>query len=185
MSASLIRVATSHACLLSRSFFKCSLTQNPTQIRKVKLSQLKRRLGPLEPVQRPPKSLAITAIEPEDYGKHSVKAETTTSSWLCISFFLIPYSDGWQILETLPLSPIKNQRKTHTDAHTHKPHPTPTQCTTQFILKIQDRVPLPGAVDLTGGVFLLAKKFLSCACFTGDSLAARNSWTHKCLKLGF
>ena len=31
------------------------------------------------------------------------------------------------------------------------------------------------AVDLTGGVFLLAKKFLSCACFTGDSLAARNS----------
>ena len=113
MPASLIRVATSHACLLSMSFFKCSLTQNPTQIRKVKLFQLKRRLGPLEPVQRPPKSLAITATEPEDYGKHSVKAETTTSSWLWISFFLIPYSDGWQILETFPLSPVKNQRKTH------------------------------------------------------------------------
>lgn len=129
MPASLIRVATSHACLLSMSFFKCSLTQNPTQIRKVKLFQLKRRLGPLEPVQRPPKSLAITATEPEDYGKHSVKAETTTSSWLCISFFLIPYSDGWQILETFPLSPVKNQRKTHIDAHIHKPHPTPTQCT--------------------------------------------------------
>lgn len=32
---------------------------------------------------------------------------------------------------------------------------------------------LPGAVDLIGGVFLLARKFLNCACFTGDNLAGK------------
>jgi len=30
---------------------------------------------------------------------------------------------------------------------------------------------LPGAIDLTGGVFLLARKFLNCVSFTGDNLA--------------
>lgn len=66
----------------------------------------------------------------------------------------------------------------HTD-----PHPTSIPGTACFRLK--NSGPLPGAVDLTGGVFLLAKKFLSCACFTGDSLAARNSRTVKYLRLGF
>lgn len=32
---------------------------------------------------------------------------------------------------------------------------------------------LPGAVDLTGGVFLLARKFLNCVSFTGDNLAGK------------
>lgn len=32
---------------------------------------------------------------------------------------------------------------------------------------------LPGAVDLIGGFFLLARKFLSCACFTVDNLAGK------------
>lgn len=32
---------------------------------------------------------------------------------------------------------------------------------------------LPGAVDRIGGVFLFARKFLNCACFTGDNLAGK------------
>jgi len=32
---------------------------------------------------------------------------------------------------------------------------------------------LPGAIDLTGGVFLLARKFLNCVSFTGDYLAGK------------